>query len=113
MLWSKQWATLPAMALRLRIREWRVRRGLSLRQLAARSGVQLSNLSRAERGQIDLRVSTLLLLAKALRVDQDSCCRSADKAPLVGGRKENVDGERRRKNLSEGQRLVDQLLRAV
>ena len=69
MLWSKQWATLPAMALRLRIREWRVRRGLSLRQLAARSGVQLSNLSRAERGQIDLRVSTLLLLAKALRVD--------------------------------------------
>ncbi len=52
----------------LRLREIRERRGLSLRQLAAKSGVGVATLARLEAGEYDPRLSTLRRLAKALRV---------------------------------------------
>jgi len=52
----------------LRLREIRERGGLSLRRLAAESGVGVATLARLEAGEYDPRLSTLRKLAKALRV---------------------------------------------
>ena len=51
-----------------RLREWREKRGLSLRKLADLSGIHYVTLARIEAGLIDPRLSTLRKLAKALKV---------------------------------------------
>ena len=51
-----------------RIREWREKRGLSLRKLGELSGVHYVSLVKFEAGRLDPRLSTLLKLCQALRV---------------------------------------------
>jgi transcriptional regulator with XRE-family HTH domain len=50
------------------LRRLRDERELTQEELAERSGVQAGEISRIERGQRDPRVSTVIRLAKALRV---------------------------------------------
>jgi transcriptional regulator with XRE-family HTH domain len=52
----------------LRLREWRERRGFSLRQLAEKSGVHYISLHLMEKGRLDPRLSTLQRVAKTLQV---------------------------------------------
>jgi transcriptional regulator with XRE-family HTH domain len=53
----------------LKLREWRERRGLSLRGLAEKSGVHYVHLIKIEAGRNDPRLSTILKLCKALGVE--------------------------------------------
>jgi HTH-type transcriptional regulator, competence development regulator len=50
------------------IKQTRKRRGMSLTELAEASGVHRMAIARAERAGTDVRASTLMALAKALRV---------------------------------------------
>jgi XRE family transcriptional regulator, fatty acid utilization regulator len=52
----------------LLLKQWRERRGLSLRQLGERSGVSFVNISNIETGKADPRLSTLERLARALGI---------------------------------------------
>jgi len=52
----------------LRIRQLRERKGVSLRELARRSGLGVATLSRIESGEANPRLSTLLQLADVLGV---------------------------------------------
>ena len=52
----------------IRLKEWRERRGLSLRKLAKMSGVHYVSLVRIEAGRLDPRLSTLLKLCQALTI---------------------------------------------
>ena len=54
--------------MKTRLREWRERRGLSLRKLGEMSGVHFVSLARLEAGQLDPQLSTLLKLCKALTI---------------------------------------------
>jgi transcriptional regulator with XRE-family HTH domain len=54
---------------RVRLREWRERRGLSLRGLAERAGVSFVTVYRIEAGTISPTVAMLEKLAKALEID--------------------------------------------
>lgn len=49
--------------------EARTRKGLSQRALAQRVGMTQANVSKVERGQVDLRLSSLVELARALDLD--------------------------------------------
>ncbi|SIQ01946.1 helix-turn-helix domain-containing protein [Marinobacterium stanieri] len=51
------------------LREARVRKGLSQRELSARSGVPQSHISKIESGSVDLRVSSLIALARVLDLE--------------------------------------------
>jgi transcriptional regulator with XRE-family HTH domain len=51
-----------------RLREWRKRRGLTLRGLGELSGVHYVTLARLEAGRFDPQLSTILKLCKALRI---------------------------------------------
>ena len=51
-----------------RLREWREKRGLSLRKLGHLSGVHYISLVKLEAGRLDPRLSTLLKLCQALRI---------------------------------------------
>jgi len=51
-----------------RLKEWREKRGLSLRKLGDLSGVHYVSLVKMEAGRVDPQLSTLLKLCKALRV---------------------------------------------
>ncbi|HKC96031.1 MAG TPA: helix-turn-helix transcriptional regulator [Nitrospira sp.] len=53
----------------IRLREWRRRRGLSLRKLADVAGVHFVTLARLEAGRYDPRLSTLLKLCQVLKID--------------------------------------------
>lgn len=48
--------------------EWRKRRGFSQRSLAKASGVSFVTIARLETGKFDPRLSSLRLLAQALKV---------------------------------------------
>ena len=48
------------------LREARARKGLSQRALSARSGVPQSHISKIESGGVDLRLSSLIALARVL-----------------------------------------------
>jgi transcriptional regulator with XRE-family HTH domain len=48
---------------------WRAKRGLTVRQLAAKSGVNAGGISRAEKGHLKPYLSTLGRLALALDID--------------------------------------------
>ena len=54
--------------MKTRLKEWRERRGLSLRKLGALSGVHFVSLARLEAGLLDPQLSTLLKLCKALLI---------------------------------------------
>lgn len=58
--------------LKLRLAELRKRRGWSQAELGRRAGVAASVISRAERGETDLTLSTLEKFAKALGVSPRS-----------------------------------------
>ncbi len=51
------------------LREARVRKGFSQRALSDRSGVPQSHISKIESGAVDLRVSSLIALARALDLE--------------------------------------------
>jgi transcriptional regulator with XRE-family HTH domain len=53
---------------RIRIREWRQKRGLSLRRLADEAGVHWMTIHRIEQGNISPTVAMLEKLAKALDI---------------------------------------------
>jgi transcriptional regulator with XRE-family HTH domain len=53
----------------VRLKEWRERRGLSLRKLAMLAGVHYVSLVRIEAGRLDPRLSTLLKLCEALHIN--------------------------------------------
>ena len=48
------------------LREARIRKGFSQRELSARSGVPQSHISKIESGSVDLRMSSLIALARVL-----------------------------------------------
>lgn len=52
----------------LKVREIRMKQGITLRQLAKLSGISTTQLQAIETGSADPRLSTLLKLAKALQV---------------------------------------------
>jgi transcriptional regulator with XRE-family HTH domain len=52
----------------IRLREWRNKRGLSLRKLGDLSGVHYVSLVKLEGGKLDPQLSTLMKLCKALRI---------------------------------------------
>lgn len=51
------------------LREARARKGFSQRELSARSGVPQSHISKIESGAVDLRVSSLIALARVLDLE--------------------------------------------
>lgn len=51
------------------LREARLSKGLSQRELSARSGVPQSHISKIESGAVDLRVSSLIALARVLDLE--------------------------------------------
>ena len=51
------------------LKEARARKGLSQRELSAKSGVPQSHISKIERGGVDLRVSSLIALARVLDLE--------------------------------------------
>jgi transcriptional regulator with XRE-family HTH domain len=51
-----------------RLREWREKRGYSLRKLGALSGVHYVSLIKLEAGRLDPQLSTLLKLCRALNI---------------------------------------------
>jgi transcriptional regulator with XRE-family HTH domain len=54
--------------MRTQLKEWRTKRGWSLRELAAESGVHHMSLYRLESGKLDPQLSTLLKLCDALGI---------------------------------------------
>jgi transcriptional regulator with XRE-family HTH domain len=52
----------------IRLRDWRERRGLSVRQLADRAGVGFATVHRIEVGRLSPTVAMLEKLARALRI---------------------------------------------
>lgn len=50
------------------IKNARQAKGITLKELSAKTGINLSNLSRIEAGIVDARESTLIAIAKALRI---------------------------------------------
>jgi len=54
---------------RLRLREWRERRGYSIRELAERAGVAFGTVHRIETGAMSPTVAMLAKLAGALGID--------------------------------------------
>lgn len=59
----------PSHPMPVRLREWRERRGYSLRDLAARAGVSHVTIVRIEGGQISPTVAMLEKLAGALGIE--------------------------------------------
>jgi transcriptional regulator with XRE-family HTH domain len=51
------------------LREARVRKGFSQRELSRRSGVPQSHISKIESGGVDLRMSSLIALARVLELE--------------------------------------------
>jgi transcriptional regulator with XRE-family HTH domain len=72
-------------SLTVRLKEWRERRGLSLRKLAEASGVHYVSLVRIEAGRLDSRLSTLLKLCKALKISIAELV-GTGKLPKKGGK---------------------------
>jgi len=51
-----------------RLKKLRKDRNMSLRQLAAESGIEHAQIYRIESGKVDLKLSTIVMLAEALKV---------------------------------------------
>ena len=52
-----------------RVRMFRKERGLTMRELAAKSGIPLSQISRIELGQVNTTLNTAGILAKTLKIE--------------------------------------------
>lgn len=72
-------------AMHTQLKEWREKRGLSLRQLAAKSGVHHMSLFRLESGRLDPQLSTLLKLCDALGITLNQLVGVASR-PRKGGK---------------------------
>jgi DNA-binding XRE family transcriptional regulator len=55
--------------MRTKLKEWREKRGLSLRELGERSGVHYVSIVKMEAGKLDPQLSTLLKLCRALEIN--------------------------------------------
>ena len=55
-------------SMQTRLREWREKRGLTLRKLGDLSGVHYVSLVKMEAGRLDPQLSTLLKLCQALKL---------------------------------------------
>ena len=80
------------------LREARQRKGFSQRELSAKSGVPQSHISKIESGAVDLRVSSLVVLARVLDLELElvpkkavpaikSIVRSSTSADIAGAQK--------------------------
>ncbi|WP_447603825.1 helix-turn-helix domain-containing protein [Nitrospira sp. Nam80] len=67
-----------------RLKEWRERRGISLRQLAAKSGIHHMSLYKLEAGKLDPQLSTLIKVCGALGITLNQLVGVAAK-PRKGG----------------------------
>jgi transcriptional regulator with XRE-family HTH domain len=54
-----------------RLKEWRMRRGLSVRELGDFSSVHYVSIVKLEGGKLDPQLSTLIKLCKALQINLD------------------------------------------
>ncbi|HAP38233.1 MAG TPA: hypothetical protein DCQ94_00610 [Nitrospira sp.] len=77
-------------AMHTQLREWRAKRGLSLRQLAAQSGIHHMSLHKLEAEKLDPQLSTLLKLCAALDITLNQLVGVA-KAPRRGGKSHGTD----------------------
>jgi transcriptional regulator with XRE-family HTH domain len=55
-------------SMQIRLKQWREKRELSLRELGKRSGVHYVSIVKMEAGKLDPQLSTLLKLCKALKI---------------------------------------------
>jgi DNA-binding XRE family transcriptional regulator len=55
--------------MRTKLKQWREKRGLSLRELGERSGVHYVSIVKMEAGKLDPQLSTLLKLCRALKIN--------------------------------------------
>lgn len=55
--------------MKLRLHEWRDRRGMSYRQLGTRAGVSIASIYRVENGQTSPTITWLELVATALSIE--------------------------------------------
>ena len=62
-----------------RLREWREKRGLTLRKLGDLSGVHYVSLVKMEAGRLDPQLSTLLKLCQALKLSLSQLVGETDK----------------------------------
>ena len=85
----------------LQLRDARHSRGWSQRELASRSGLPQSQISKIETGEVDPQVSTLVELARSLELDVQLVPRGAVGAVEVAVREANARQDRR----SLGERL--------
>jgi transcriptional regulator with XRE-family HTH domain len=74
------------------LKEARVRKGLSQRELARLAGIQQSHISKIETGEVDPRISTLMELGRALGLELILVSRKA--LPAVRAVAESVDPTR-------------------
>ena len=51
------------------LRAFRMKRGLSMQQLATLAEIEKSQIYRIENGKVDVRISTLCVLAEALNIN--------------------------------------------
>ena len=72
------------------LKEWRAKRGLSLRQLATQSGIHHMSLYKLEGGKLDPQLSTLLKLCAALNITLNQLVGVA-KQPRRGGKSNGTD----------------------
>jgi transcriptional regulator with XRE-family HTH domain len=77
-------------AVRIQLKAWREKRGLSLRKLAAKTGIHHMNLFRLESGKIDPQLSTLLKLCGALHITLHQLVGVAGR-PRRGGKSYGTD----------------------
>lgn len=82
----------------------RLRKGLSQRALSARSGVPQSHISRIERGAVDIQLSSLVELARALGLELKLVPRKA--VPAVDSVVRTTAPAIDAKNLAEIQRIA-------
>ena len=52
-----------------RVREWRTRLGLTLEQIAERTGMAISTIQRAENGKRGITIDSLYAIARAMNLD--------------------------------------------
>jgi transcriptional regulator with XRE-family HTH domain len=75
--------------MKVRLKEWRERRGLSLRKLAMMAGVHYVSLVRLEADRLDPRLSTLLKLCGALHINLVQLTGRTRR--MKGGRQDGTD----------------------
>ena len=70
--------------MRIKLREWRLRRVLTQEGLAKRSGVTEATISRIESGQREARISTVRRLAEALGIAPEELVEEPSGGKMAG-----------------------------